>query len=278
MRFGRRSQRGTGTSIRSADTTRRVFGAVLVVTMGTTLGACGNDDGDDTTGGSILVSASSSLGTAMTEIAEAFEAEHEGVSVSVNIANSSALASQIEAGAPVDVFASADEWNMQSVVDGQGTVAPPVVFATNEPRILVGPGNPFGITGLDDLAALTAADSGFVYVAVAPESAIGRYVTEILQRAGVELSPRSFEESVTAAANKVRLGEADATIVFATDVLASGDRGLGVPIAPEVNVVATALIAVPAGAPNPDGATAFVDFVLGDTGQAILRSYGFGAP
>lgn len=209
----------------------------------------------------------------MEEIATAFETTFAGVDVSVNIANSAALAGQINSGAPVDVFASADEANMQTVVNGIGTMADPVVFATNEPRILVATGNPFGVTELADLE-----HRDLIYVAVTPEASIGRYVVDLARRTGVTLSPASFEQTPTAAANKVIFGEADATIVFATDVIAAGDRGEGVLIPPEVNVVTKNLITIPSGAPNPATAKAFVEFVLGETGQAILTSYGFGSP
>lgn len=225
------------------------------------------------TSGTLLVSAATSLGAAIEEIAAAFELRQGDVSVSVNLAGSGALATQIELGAPVDVLATADEASMQTVVDGVGTIGDPVIFTANEPQILVGPGNPFGVTALADLAA-----PGLVYVQADEAAAIGRYTAEILERAGVTLAPRSFEESALSAANKVVLGEADAAIVFATDVLAVGDAGEGVEIPPEINVVARYPIAVPSSAPDPVTAAAFVEFVLGDEGQSILASHGFIRP
>lgn len=272
MRRPRAQRRPAGARARIAT----LVCVAIVVAAGCDGGDGGGADGDrtdDGATGSLFVSATASVSAAMSEIAEAFESEYGGAEVSVNIANSAALATQINEGAPVDVFASADETNMQVVVDGIGTIDEPVVFATNEPQILVGPGNPFGVGGLADLT-----DPDIVYVGVVPDAPIARYVAEVLERAGVELAPRSLEESVIAASTKVTLGEADATIVFATDVLAAGDRGEGIVIPPGVNVVATYPIAVPSEAPNPTAAAAFVEFVLGDSGRAILESYGFGLP
>lgn len=268
------------TAVHRLATTALLIAAVVVAVTscggaGTTSGTSGQDGGEQRrdVGGPLLVSVSASIAAAITDIATAFEDQHPDTSITINIANSAALAAQIDQGAPVDVFATADEIHMRTVVDGVGTRAAPVVFATNEPRILVAAGNPFGIADLTDLT-----DPDLVVIGVVEGAAIGRYVADILESAGVELRPRSFEETPVAAATKVRLGEADATIVFATDVLAIGELGEGIPIPPEINVAAPAVIAIPTAAPNSTTAVAFVEYVLDDTGRAILESYGFGVP
>ena len=135
------------------------------------------------------------------------------------------------------------------------------------------PGNPKAITTLADLA-----DSNIIYVTCAPEVPIGKYAAEALDSAGVTVTPASLEENVKGIVTKVTLGEADAGIVYTTDVIAAGDRAEGVDIAAADNVIAKYPVVVTKAAPNPRGAQAFVDFVLGDQGQKILISHGFTSP
>lgn len=115
-------------------------------------------------------------------------------------------------------------------------------------------------------------------ISCAPEVPCGRYAQQILDNAGVAVTSRSLEENVRAVVSKVTLGEADAGIVYVTDVISAGDAADGVQIPADINVVAEYPIVVIEGAPNPQAAQAFVDFVLSDAGQAILGSYGFVAP
>ena len=242
-----------------------IVGAVVAV-------ACGGDGG--TSGdGELTVFAAASLTAAFTELGEAFEAEDRDVTVTFNFAASSELAAQVLEGAPVDVFASADAASMARLTDADATDGEPVVFATNAAAIVVAPGNPLGITGLADLA-----DDDLVVVACAPEVPCGRYATQVLDLAGVDLTPRSFEENVRAVVSKVVLGEADAGIAYVTDVLAAGEQASGVAIPDEVNVVAEYPIAVVADAAAPGAARRFVEFVRSDPGREILASNGFGTP
>jgi molybdate transport system substrate-binding protein len=171
------------------------------------------------------------------------------------------------------VFASADLANMDRLSAGTGTLDDPQVFATNLLQIIVEPGNPLGIEGVADLVG-----PDVLFVTAAPEVPIGRYTLEVFENAGVEVTPRSLEQSVRGVVSKVVLGEADAGIVYTTDVLAAGGDVDGVEIPLDVNVVARYPIAVPASASNVVTARAFVDFVLSRSGQEILASYGFGAP
>ena len=243
-----------------------VFVALLVA-------SCGSDGSTSEGGGDITVFAAASLTAAFTELGDAFSAENPGTEVTFNFAGSSDLAAQIAEGAPVDVFASADLANMAKLTDAGLDADDPVVFATNIAEIIVEPANPTGITGVADLA-----DEDLLVVQCAPEVPCGSYAEQIFANAGVVVTPSSFEENVKAVVTKVVLGEADAGIVYRTDVIAAGDDADGVAIGDDVNVVAEYPIVSIAAAPNSDGARAFIEFVLSPAGQQILASYGFGSP
>ena len=243
------------------------------------LGACcGDDDESDDSGsgdvsGEVTVFAAASLTSAYTEIGDAFTTVNPEATVTLSYASSSELVTQITEGAPADVYASADEANMTKLTDADGNGGEPVVFATNSLQIIVEPGNPRGITGVADLAG-----ADVIYVTCAPEVPIGKYAAEVFAAAGVTVTPASLEENVKGIVTKVTLGEADAGIVYVTDVIAAGDEAAGVDIPADINVIATFPVVVTTDAPNPDVAQAFVDFVVGEQGQAILSSHGFGAP
>lgn len=228
---------------------------------------------DPRPGGPVTVFAAASLTEAFAALGEAFSAANPGASVRFNFASSSALAAQIGQGAPADVFASADEAHMATVVEAVGTIGHPQVFATNRLQVIVAPGNPLGIDELQDLA-----HPDVVVVAAAPQVPIGRYTAQLLDHAGVSVPFRSYEETVKGVVTKVTLGEADAGVVYRTDVRAAGDRAAGVDIPAELDVVAPYPIAVPADAPNPQGGAAFVEFVGSPAGAAILEAHGFGPP
>jgi molybdate transport system substrate-binding protein len=223
--------------------------------------------------GALTVLAAASLTEAFGALGEAFEAQHPGTTVTSSFAASSELVAQVNEGVPADVVATADEATMDRLADGIGTIDGPAVFATNELAIIVERGNPLGIAELADLT-----DPDVVVVMAAPEVPIGRYSERVLSAAGVEVTPRSFEQSVRGVVNKVVLGEADAGIVYATDVRAAGDGADGVALQAGLDGRARYPIAVPAGASNPVTAQAFVDFVRSPAGQTILESFGFGPP
>lgn len=228
---------------------------------------------DQAVSGNVTVFAAASLSAAYTEIGDAFMTEHPDATVVLNFASSSDLVTQINEGAPADVYASADQANMAKLVDAGGSAGDARVFATNSLQIIVEPGNPKGITGVADLA-----EPDVIYVTCAPEVPIGRYAASVLENAGVTVTPASLEENVKGIVTKVTLGEADAGIVYSTDVIAAGDQAGGVDIPDDINVVATYPLVVTAESPNPDGGQAFVDFVLSEAGQKILAGYGFAAP
>lgn len=223
--------------------------------------------------GSIVVSAAASLQVAFSEIRTAFTASHPDVDVTLNFGASSTLAQQIVNGAPADVLASADEPTMSVVADAHLLAGPTVVLATNRLEIIVRRGNPSGITALSDLTR-----SGLVYITCAPAVPIGRYAAESLQRAGVTVKPASFEPDVGGIVAKVTAGEADAGIVYSTDIIATKGAADGVAIPDGSNVVARYPIAMINSTSNADAARAWIDFIAGDEGQRILRGYGFGPP
>lgn len=254
---------------------RRSFLAVAAVLP--LLASCGESDGATNgangTGGTITVGAAASLTASFTELGAAFEAANAGTTVTFNFGSSSDVVHGINEGAPTDVFASADMTNVNTLVDGAGVAADPVAFATNQLEIIVAKGNPKGITGVDDLA-----NPDLLVVACSPEVPIGRYTQQVFDAAGVTVAPVSLEENVNGIVTKVTLGEADAGVVYRTDVLAAADEAEGVDIPADVNVQATYPIAVTKDAADPDLAAAFLAYVLSADGQRILRSYGFGAP
>jgi molybdate transport system substrate-binding protein len=233
--------------------------------------SCGSDDAPS--GGAVTVFAAASVTAAFTELGDAYTAANPDADVTFNFAGSSDLVAQISEGAPVDVFASADLANMAKLTDAGLDADVPVVFATNAAEIIVEAGNPEGIVSIADLA-----DADLVVVQCALEVPCGAYAAQVFASAGVSVAPKSFEANVNAVVAKVNLGEADAGIVYRTDVLAAGGRAEGVPIPDGINVIAEYPIAVTAGAPNPTGADRFVEFVLSQAGQEILASFGFGAP
>lgn len=220
-------------------------------------------------GGTVTVFAAASLTDAFEEVGSAFEAANPGVTVEFNFAGSSALREQVLAGAPADVFASANRSNMVQLVDG-GEATGPMDFVANQLQIAVPAGNPADVAGLADFAA------GDLLIGLcAEEVPCGQFGRQALARAGVTPAIDTNEPDVRALLTKVEAGELDAAIVYRTDVLSAGDAVQGIDIPAVQNVVATYPAAVLTGAANAEGAEAFVAFVLSPEGQEILGSYGF---
>src|SRR5262245_7550900 len=223
--------------------------------------------------GDVSVSAAASLTAAFGEVARAFEKAHPGEKVQANFAGSPTLVQQILEGAPVDVFASADEANMQRVVEAGKVAGAPKIFARNRLAILVEKGNPKKISGLADLAK-----PGLVVSLCGPAVPAGKYAREAFAKAGVSVPKTSDELDVKAVVSRVTLGEADAGVVYVTDVRAAGDRAEGIEIPDATNVVGRYPIAVLKDAPHHAMADAFVALVLGAEGRTILEKHGFLAP
>jgi molybdate transport system substrate-binding protein len=160
---------------------------------------------------------------------------------------------------------------MDELVDAERAATDPATFASNSLAIIVEAGNPHGIASVDDLG-----DPDLIVLTCDPAVPIGRYTQQVFEAAAVEVTPDSLEENVRGIVTKVVEGEADAGLVYVTDVLAAGDDAEGVGIPADVNVVAAYPIAPVTDAPNPDGGAAFTQFVLSDDGQSILSEFGFG--
>ena len=248
----------------------------VVAAVGLVAAACGSPgpvSSSPAAPSPVTVSAAASLTAAFQSLGSAVGQVNPPLLAEYNFAGSPTLVAQIQQRAPVDVFASADQPNMQKLVDGGLVMGSPRVFATNRLQIVVAAGNPKGIRGLADLVR-----PGLVVVLCGPAVPCGRYATQALQKAGVRVVPASQETDVKAVVSKVALGEADAGIVYITDVKAGGATVQGIAIPDHQNVVATYPIAVVKAASHGRAAQAFVDFVLSAQGQRILASFGFGGP
>lgn len=243
---------------------------VVSAALAMLLGGCSSGDGTDRR---VTVFAASSLTASFTELAEQFEQEHDGVGVVISFGGSSDLAAQIAEGAPADVFAAADERTMRTVTDAGAVRGEPVMFATNTLQIVTPKGNPEQVRSLADLAA-----AGLKVVLCAPQVPCGAATQALLAQADVEVRPVSEEQSVTDVLGKVASGEADAGIVYATDVRAVGTTVNGVEVPGASTVVNRYPIAVLQDAENPDLAEEFVDFVTGSVGRRSLSDAGFGTP
>jgi molybdate transport system substrate-binding protein len=256
---------------------------VFLVLLGVVAAACGDDSGSSaaSTGapsssaasGDITVFAAASLTDAFNEIGTAFTRANPDAKVTFSFDASSALVQQITQGAPADVFASADTSNMDKLTTAGLNGTEPVVFATNLLAIIVPKGNPAGITGVADLA-----EPDVKVVACAPEVPCGKYASQVFDAAKITVTPVSQEQNVKGVVTKVTAGEADAGIVYITDVMAAGDKAEAVAIPTDINVVARYPIASVKASTHADVDQAFIDFVLGPDGQQILAKYGFMAP
>ena len=219
------------------------------------------------------VYAASSLATPFAYAALAYEKNHPGVKVQFNFGASSDLARFVQEGAPADVFASADVANMDKVESQDLLDSPSVIFATNYLEIIVEKGNPLNISSLQDLE-----NPDLVFVTTSPDVPIGKYTAEVLKKADVSVTPDSFESNVKGIMLKVASGEADAGIVYHSEVIASDGQVEGVEIPAELNIVAKYPIGMIKNSANKKQAQEFVDFLLSTAGQTLLTQYGFGFP
>ena len=244
-----------------------IAGAVAILFIGAQPAAAGEKPS-----GEITVFAAASLTESFEAIAKQLEKRYPDVTVKLNFDSSSNLAAQIQQGAPADVFASADESNLQKTVDSGDVKAKPVTFAKNRLEIAVEKGNPKKIKTFADLA-----DSDLVVVLCADEVPCGRYAAEAFAKAGVTVSPASKEENAKATLSKVSLGESDYSVVYVTDVKAEeGVSGVRIPDAQ--NVIATYPIAAVDESQNATAARAWVRFVQSRAGQSTLTKFGFLPP
>jgi len=248
--------------------TRLAGFAVAVITL-----SCGAAGGDHPPrpAGSITVFAAASLTDAFKALGASFQKANTGTDVKFNFAGSPTLVTQIEQGAQADLFASADTTNMDKLAtEGFTTGVSPRVFVHNKLEIVVAANNPKRIASLADLA-----QPGVIYISAGPTVPAGKYASQALAKAGVKVTPKSLETDVKSVVSKVQLGEADAGIVYATDVKAAGVKVTGVEIPDQFNVVADYPIAAVKDTKNAATAYAFIEYAISSEGQAILASYGF---
>lgn len=223
--------------------------------------------------GTLTVFAAASLKATFTRLAAQFEARNPGAKVTLSFAGSSDLATQITQGAPADVFASADTRNMARLADAGLLDGTATNFATNVLVIAVPPSNPASVTSFADLAR-----PGVKVVVCASQVPCGTAADAVEKAAGVALSPVSEESSVTDVLGKVVSGEADAGLVYVTDVKGSGGRVKGIPFDESGEAVNTYPIAAVGPSRNKELAEAFIAMVAGADGRTILSEAGFGAP
>jgi len=224
--------------------------------------------------GEVTVSAAASLTDSFVALAKAFRAANPKVKVRLNFGSTSTLVAQIQAGAPSDVIAAADMSSVERLVASGNVVAGPRVFARNNMAIAVKPGNPEKVKSIKDLARLKT-------IAMCGKAApCGVYASSVLSRAGVVVKESNITRGVDAKATlgAVVTGDADAAIVYKTDVIAAGKSVQAVDISTSSNVKAAYGIASIRGSKNGSLAKAFVDFVLSEQGWRILKGFGFQKP
>lgn len=259
-----------------------IFASTLVALLIPMLGGCKRSDPTPAAReDSLVVFAATSLRDVFTTMGDDFKRAHPGVDLTFNFAGTQELRTQLEHGAAVDVFGSADQRHMDELVRAS-RASSPVVFARNEPVLVVATEAATSIRGLADLPSASRIVIG------TPEVPIGRYTLQILDRAAatlgadfrsrVEARVVSRELNVRQVLTKVSLGEAQAGLVYRTDAQSTRNRVTIVTIPPDINVIAEYPIAVVTGAAHPELARAWVEFVLSTDGQRALRGAGFLAP
>lgn len=253
--------------------------AALVLAVTGTLAACGGSaapassasSGERPTG-RITVLAAASLTDAMQTIGTDFERANPGTDLTFSFGSSSALATQIQQGAPADVFASASQRNMDAVVKA-GVAASQTPFARNVMQVAVPPSNPARVSRLADLAK-----PGVKVALCQAEVPCGATAAKVFTNAGLTVTPVTEEADVKATLAKVTLGEVDAAVVYVTDVLTAGDKVTGIDLPDDVNASTTYPIATLGDSRNPALAKALVDHVLSPAGRKVLTAAGFRTP
>ncbi|PZE73868.1 molybdate ABC transporter substrate-binding protein [Curtobacterium sp. MCBD17_019] len=223
--------------------------------------------------GTLTVYAAASLQQTFTTLGKRYEAAHPGAHVTFSFGGSSDLVSQIQAGAPADVFASADETTMGTLKSGGMIAGASHDFATNVLEIATAPGNPKQVSSFSDLAS-----SSLQVVVCATPVPCGAATAKVESATGVTLHPVSEEQSVTDVLGKVEAGQADAGVVYTTDVRAAGSKVHGVPFSASAQAVNTYPIGVVQGTAHKALAASFVSYVRSTAGERVLRDAGFGKP
>ncbi len=223
--------------------------------------------------GTLTVSAAASLTKVFGELEKRFETDNPGVDVVLNLGSSSTLAEQIVHGAPVDVFAAASPATMKTVADAGLAGAEQPVFTTNKLQIAVAAGNPKGVTGFADLNK-----PGVITVVCAPQVPCGAATEKVEKASGIALRPASREPDVKSVVNKVTSGNADAGVVYLTDVLDNDAKVDGVSFPEADNAINDYPVTALKNAPHAALAAKFVELVRGEDGRRALEAAGFGTP
>ncbi|MFM9446427.1 molybdate ABC transporter substrate-binding protein [Streptomyces acidiscabies] len=245
-----------------------------------TLSACSSDSTPGATpstsagvSGTVTVFAAASLKETFTALGEQFEKAHPGTKVTFNFAGSDSLAASITGGAPADVFAAASAKTMAIVTGKKDNATAPVTFVRNQLEIATLPGNPDKVTGLRDLAK-----SGLKVVLCDRTVPCGAAADKILTSTGVKVTPVSYEQDVKSALTKVELKEADAALVYKTDVHAAGAKVQGIDFPESSQAVNDYPITLLKDAPNAAAAKEFIALVRSAEGRKILTEAGFLQP
>lgn len=254
------STRARGTRSRSTRRAALLTALCLALTP-----ACAAESDDEQ---QLTIFAAASLTESFEELVDRFEEDHPGVDVVTSFDSSATLAGQVLAGAPADVVATADSVTMGILEEENRLAEPPVVFARNEMALVVPAGNPAGI---DDVEDLENAD----YVVCARTAPCGDLAERILSEARIEREPRSLEVDVKAVLTKVSLGEADAGLVYVTDVVAAEGDVEEIPLPPSASETTDDLIAVVRGSDEAELAQEFTELVLSPEGGRVLEEAGF---
>ncbi|MFJ8694854.1 molybdate ABC transporter substrate-binding protein [Streptomyces roseolilacinus] len=251
-------------------TARHAVASLLTAALLLPLTACGGPGTPADGPGRLTVLAAASLTDVLEDAGAAYEEEHPGTDVVFSFAGSQELASQVRQGVPADVLVTADTPTMDRLGEAVGE---PVVIARNRLAIVTAEGNPERITGLEDLSR-----PGLKVVLAASEVPVGRYSRQILDRAGAKVRPVSQEPNVRAVLAKVRLGEADAGLVYATDAAAARGEVDTVAVPDARNAVASYPAAVLTSAHDPGAARRFVAWLGSPRARALLAAAGFETP
>lgn len=221
----------------------------------------------------LTVFAAASLTESFNALKTEFEQAHPGVTIKYSFGGSSTLVQQLNNGAKADVFASADQANMDKAVQGGSIQGSPTVFATNKLTIAVAPGNPKGLKTFGDLAK-----PGLKVVVCADQVPCGSATEKVEKNTRVTLKPVSEEQDVKQVLTKVESGDADAGLVYVTDANTAGGKVAQVDFPESAQAINNYPIAVVKDAPEADLAQQFEQFVLGAQGKAELAKVGFGTP
>ncbi|MER6278374.1 molybdate ABC transporter substrate-binding protein [Streptomyces sp900105245] len=274
---------------RSVRRTRRTLqlagaGAAALMALSACSSSSDTDKATDTSGksdtsaspklsGTVTVFAAASLKESFTTLGKEFEKQHPGTKVSFNFGGSDALAASITSGAPADVFAAASPKTMAIVTDRKDAVGTPATFVRNQLEIATVPGNPHKVASLKDLTK-----SGLKVVLCDKTVPCGAAAQKALDAGGLKLTPVSYEQDVKGALNKVQLKEADAAVVYKTDVKAAGGKVEGVEFPESAKAINDYPIALLKNAEHAETAKAFIALVQSAEGQQVLSKAGFLKP